>query len=290
MTPIYSPGVINAPGDYYLANDIVVTSPAQLSNSAALLITAAGVRLNTNGFKVRGVGLSPNSPSYGIRGQATNNLVVCDGQVGGVTGFWCGIQSETPWTRLEQLVLSGNYNIGANLTAHTPRIYYNVIDGIGGETLDPYNTCLLLANPSYGSGGGRYEVRGNIIRNMYKQGSGVGEGVAIILSATSCGGVCERNFIENDVEEAGTIGIFGGMGGTHTLTGNVLTGFKFPIQAGGTPGSAITARLNTIRLRSSMAGSVGISADYGLVEDNLIAGYATPFSGGASTGNGNTFY
>ena len=87
-TPIYSPGVINTPGDYYLANNIVITSTSQLTSGAALHVTAASVRINTNGFKIIGQGLDPNYPSKGVYAQSTNNFVMFGGQVGGVTGFW----------------------------------------------------------------------------------------------------------------------------------------------------------------------------------------------------------
>ena len=110
---------ITVPGDYYLANDITITNVNQLVGGAALYITAAGVRINMNGKKVRGVGLDPNYPSFGVKGEATNNLVLFDGQVGGVTGFWCGVASATPWTRLQELDLSGNFYLGVNMTAPT---------------------------------------------------------------------------------------------------------------------------------------------------------------------------
>ena len=275
---------ITVPGDYYLANDITITNVNQLVGGAALYITAAGVRINMNGKKVRGVGLDPNYPSFGVKGEATNNLVLFDGQVGGVTGFWCGVASATPWTRLQELDLSGNFYLGVNMTAHTARLYYNKIDGIAGTTNEAYAIGLNI-------GGATSEIRGNTIRNIYRQtgATGVGEGCAINLSASSSNCVVERNWIENDQECTDTIGIFGGSGGAHTITGNNITGFRSGIQGGGTSGSPVTSRLNHVVRASTLTGSNGITCDFGLTEGNMIVGYATPL-GDAPTGSGNIVY
>ena len=212
--PITQPCQITVPGDYYLANDITISNVSQLVGGAALHITAAGVRLNMNGKKLIGVGLDPNYPSIGIKGEATNNLVVFDGQVGGVTGFWCGVYSYTPWTRLQELDLSGNCYMGASLSGHTARLYYNKIDGIAGTTNEPYSIGLNI-------GGSNSEIRGNTLRNFYKQvgASGVGEGCAIILNASADDCLVERNWIENDQECVDTIAIFGGSGGASSFRG-----------------------------------------------------------------------
>lgn len=283
-TPITQACQITVPGDYYLANDITITNVSQLVGGAGLHITAAGVRINMNGKKVRGVGLDPNYPSFGVKGEATNNLVLFDGQVGGVTGFWCGVASATPWTRLQELDLSGNFYLGANMTAHTARLYYNLIDGIAGTTNEAYAIGLNI-------GGATSEIRGNTIRNIYRQtgATGVGEGCAINLSASSSNCVVERNWIENDQEAIDTIGIFGGSGGAHTITGNNITGFKSGIQGGGTSGSPVTSRFNHVVRSSTLAGSNGITCDFGLTEDNMIVGYAVPL-GDAPTGSGNIVY
>lgn len=283
-TPITQPCQITVPGDYYLANDIVITSPNQLVSGAALYITAAGVRINMNGCKVRGVGLDPNYPSIGIKGEATNNLVLFDGQVGGVTGFWCGVYSYTPWTRIQELDLSGNYYMGASMSAHTARLYYNRIDGIAGTTNESYAIGLNI-------GGSNSEIRGNVLRNFYKQvgATAVGEGCAIIINAAAGPCVVERNWIENDQESPDTIGVFGGSGGAHIFLGNNIVGFESGIQAGGTSGGPATSRYNHIVRASALAGSSGITCDYGLTEDNMIVGYAVPL-GDAPTGSGNIVF
>lgn len=284
-TPIYSAGVISSPGDYYLANNIVITSTSQLTSGAALLVTAAGVRINTNGCKIIGQGLSPNYPSKGVYAQSTNNFVMHDGQVGGVTGFWCGVYSETPWTRLQELDLSGNFYMGAHLGAHTARLYYNKIDGISGTTNEAYAVGLNVA-------GNTSVVRGNTIRNLYKQAgsSGVGEGCAIILNASAGTCVVERNWIENDTEASSTIGIFGGIGGNHQITGNNISNFNIGVQGGGTHASGMTVTLNHVVKVTKTTGSVGISADYGLAQGNTILNYATPVAGSVPTGTGNIVY
>lgn len=284
-TPIYSHGVISSPGDYYLANNIVITSTSQLTSGAALLVTAAGVRINTNGCKIIGQGLSPNYPSKGVYAQSTNNFVMHDGQVGGVTGFWCGVYSETPWTRLQELDLSGNFYMGAHLGAHTARLYYNKIDGIAGTTNEPYAIGLNVC-------GGTSKVRGNTLRNFYKQAgsSGVGEGCAIILNASAGACMVERNWIENDSEADHTIGIFGGIGGNHTITGNNISNFNSGIQGGGTSASAVSITLNHIVKATNTTGSVGISADFGLAQGNTILNYDEPIDGVVPTGAGNIVY
>lgn len=279
--PITQPCQITVPGDYYLANDITITNVSQLVGGAALYITAAGVRINMNGCKIRGVGLDPNYPSIGIKGEATNNLVLFDGQVGGATGFWCGVFSYTPWTRLQELDLSGNYYMGASLSGHTARLYYNKIDGIAGCTSEPYAIGLNVA-------GSDSEIRGNTLRNFYKQAgsAGVGEGCAIIINASADNCLVERNWIENDQQCGDTIAIFAGSGGAHTITGNSIIGFEAGIMGGGTIGSPVTSRLNHVVRASALASSSGITCDFGLTEANMIVGYATPL-GDAPTGAGN---
>lgn len=281
MTAITQACQITVPGDYYLAGDITITNVNQLVGGAALHITAAGVRINMNGCKVRGVGLDPNYPSVGIKGESTNNLVVFDGQVGGVTGFWCGVYSYTPWTRLQELDLSGNFYMGASMSAHTARLYYNRIDGIAGTTNESYAIGLNI-------GGSNSEIRGNVLRNFYKQvgATAVGEGCAVILNAVAGACVVERNWIENDQEAVDTIGIFAGSGGAHVITGNNIAGFQVGIMGGGAIGSPVTSRLNHVVRKSALASSSGITCDYGLTEGNMIIGYATPL-GDAPTGTGN---
>lgn len=283
-TPITQACQITVPGDYYLANDITISNPNQLVGGAALYITAAGVRINMNGCKIRGVGLDPNYPACGIKGEATNNLVLFDGQVGGVTGFWCGVYSYTPWTRIQELDLSGNYYMGANMSAHTARLYYNKIDGIGGTTNETYSIGLNI-------GGSFSEIRGNTLRNFYKQvgATTAGEGCAIIINASAGSCVVERNWIENDQETGDTIGIFSGSGGAHSIIGNNISGFETGIMGGGTAGGPATSRLNHVVRASSMSSSAGITCDFGLTEANMIVGYATPL-GDAQTGAGNIVY
>lgn len=289
MPAITTPGVINAPGDYYLANDLLV-SAGQLTNGAALSITAAGVRLNLNGCTIRGHGLDPNVASYGIYGQATNNLVVFDGQVGGVTGFWCGIWSDTPWTRIQEVVLSGNTYIGAAFTQHSARVYYCVVDGIQGTTNEAYAIGLMFHGPRYLGTGMGCEFRGNTIRELYRQpgaaASLVGEGIPVIVSSGSGGGLIEGNWFENSREEPETIGMFCA-GGPSEARRNTIIGYQSGVMAGGSTAAPMTATFNTVRLPVPLDGSCGITSGYGLTEDNLIVYYETPL-GIAPTGHGNT--
>jgi hypothetical protein len=283
-TPIAGPQLLLEPGRYHLTGDIVIRSVEDLVSGAALAVESPGVHLDLNGHVIRGEGLEPDAITFGIRGSGAGGLTVIDTLTGGIHGFWCGIHSDGHQTRVEELDLSGNFYMGANLIGDQTRAFYNRIIGIGGHTKEAYAVGLNLT----GSG---YHVRGNSLREIYRQPGAAaslpGEGCAILINTSSNGGVCERNWIENSRVEPATIGLFGGRGGPHTFTRNAVTGFHYGIASRATTRSPLTATHNTLVLTEAAADSAGILCDHGLAERNTIVNYATPVAGLVSTGAGN---
>lgn len=265
-TAISSAGTYSIAGECYLANDINV------SGGTALTFTQPGVRLNMAGKTIRNTSPHPTNLSMGIRGRSANNFVITDGSI---TGFRFGINSSTPWTRIEHVDFSDCLYIGANLTGHTSKVISCTADRIGGVSDEAYAIGLNIS----GSGG---LVEGNYFRNIYRQSgappSTAGEGAAVVINAAA--GDCDvvRNRFENDQIEDKTIAIFTGRGGAHTVAQNTVRGFKVGIN-GGFPTGPLQAVENTLWMRSPKVGSVAISGNHGLAEGNLIVGYESAFVG-----------
>lgn len=282
--PIERPGNIALPGRYFLARDLIVRTPRDLIDGAALRVSSAGVELDLNGMSIVGDGLDPGTVTFGILSDSEPDLVIVNSQpAGGVRGFWCGIQSNATGTRIEQLDLSGNRYLGANLKGKEARFCRNRVHGIGGVTGAAYAVGVQVT-------AGGFEICENSFRNVYRQPGAaaavIGEGCAILINSSSSGGRCEGNAVENTRIEPLTIGCFAG-GGANTLVRNTLVNFHKAIQGGGSTEAPLTAAGNELRLSAPAAGSIGILADFGAATDNRIVNYEHPIEGTIGTGTGN---
>jgi hypothetical protein len=265
-TPISTPGTYSLSGDCYLANDINV------AGGTALTFTGSSVRLNMAGRTVRNTAPHPTTMSIGIKGAGVTNLSI---ESGAITGFRHGVDSETPYTRVQAVDLSGNLYIGANLKGHTSRALYCTVNTIGGVTDEAYAIAFNIA----GSGS---SVVGNKITNIYRQNvapESTGEGCPIIINSGAGACTVEQNFIENDEARPDTIGIYAGTGGAHEVNRNVIRGFKTGIWGGRQSTGPMTAVRNVLWMFNPLAGSRAFYGDYGSATEAVIIGYQTAFDG-----------
>lgn len=299
--PVPSNGIIPACGDWYMPSDFnwSASNPGPIVNGkmVGLYIPASvgntGVRINFAGRKVRAIGLPGNVPSFGVLSHAPNNTVLFDGREGGAEGWWCGVQSDTPWTRIQELDLSNNKYMGVCMTAHTARILYCKIDNTGGNDAEAYAIPINIVSPlnpdpiQQARFPWAAHVIGNTMLETYRQatapGNLVGEGCPIVCNSEAGPVLCEFNYAENSVDAPGTIAAFGGAASQHTFLRNRFIGFNKGIQ-----GVNVIARYNELRRRTTAAGSIALSVVSGLGEENTILNYATPINPGYPTGSGNT--
>ena len=127
------PVTLAAPGHYRLTSDLVV--PA---GSAGIVIAAAGVQLDLNGFTVRGPMAASDDGVTGVHARAAG-AVVRNGSVRGFAGTGVQLDAEA---RLENLEVSDNAGMGvhANTSASRPvhlrqvRALRNGMDGFWLQT------------------------------------------------------------------------------------------------------------------------------------------------------------
>lgn len=271
-TAITGQGTISQPGDYYLANDITVSS------GIGLIVTAANVKIDTAGKTLRSTEAGNAPTSFGIlANNATGGLYLYDSSNDpgpDITGFRFGIISSAPNTTLERLNLSGNKYIGANLTGANAKVREVTIDGLGGVTDQAYAIGI-------NAGGLNASVTYSVFRNLYRQAGApagmAGEGLCVNLTSSGVGGYAAYNLCENDNAETHTIGMYGGTGGANLIEYNVIRRFAYAVQGGGAAAAPLTVRRNIM-----FAGPVqnaGVSANYGFADDNDFIGWAAPFGG-----------
>jgi hypothetical protein len=263
--PITTPGTYTAPGDYYLANDIVVSSGVALTFQASF---PNSQRLNLNG---KSVICTVPGDTRGILGLGNTNLLITGGGASWIRGFRVGVVSSRPYTRIQEVLFEDILYMGITLSGDHSRVILCSISDVGGVSDEAYSVGVNIT----GYGG---LVRGCEFRNFYRQVAAppalVGEGVPIILNASSVAAVVEHNYLHNDTPAASTIGIFAGAGGGHSVRNNVIRNMRHGVQSGGD-----SDILGNIIQTGLVGGSVGISFSSGAADDNVLIGYETPVSG-----------
>lgn len=257
-TAITAPGSYGASNaEYYLANNI----------SGGLVFTGANVKCNLNGKTITGTS-SGNTHTVGIQKNGSGYLVVYGGKV---TGHRVGIDIQGAG-QLENVDISGNRYIGANLRGAGSLVRYCDCNDIGGVSDEAYAIGLNIS-------GNNSRVEFSRFRNFYRQGAAdpslVGEGCPIVFNA-SCSGCKATNVVMiNDVAAEKTIGIFAGIGGSHLIDQCISRNFErgYQMSAGN------TIQDSEAWMLSALPNSVGISAGDGLATRNLIANYATGIGG-----------
>jgi hypothetical protein len=277
--PITAPGAY-PPGDYYLANDITITSGTALTFTAATVSDRA--EINLNGKTIHCV-TALNAMTIGIGGSGPSNLVILGGGASWIDGCRMGVSSSRQ-TRVQEVIFTNIKYIAMDLSGPSSRAIGNVVDNVSGVTDEAYSMAITVR----GSGA---IIQGNSFHNLYRQAGAapelVGEGVAIILNAAATGALVERNFVSNDVVAPDTIGIFSGAGAGHTIRDNSIRNFDKGIQMAG----ASTVLRNVLFIGRALMESIGISATpVGTVSDSGIFGYpAGQEITGGPLGSGNLF-
>lgn len=271
-TPITSAGSYGT-GEYYIANNITVAGGTALTFTGPARLNLAGMRIkSTNG-------------GIGIQGSAANNIVVEGGNGSWIDGFDIGVNSSTPWTRIEGVIFDNIRNIGANLTGHTSRFIANTVNAIGGHATEAYAVGVNIS-------GDTSEVRNNKFFNTYRQvlppPSTVGEGCPVILNAAAQGCLVEMNFIRNDTLQPNTIGVYCGIDGQHQVRFNQILNFDVGVEGGGAP-SGMFVHDNVIWNRMAGTPGAAVSGNYGLVNDNAFGGYPVQIVGTIPNSNNAAF-
>ena len=244
----------------YLANNITISS-----GTALRFVGPYGQTLNLNGKTIQCI-TAGNDVTIGIQATGSLNFIVNGGGGSYIKGCRIGIDAPRDWTRIQEVLFQGIKYMAINLSGYMGKAIMNQIDTVGGVTDEAYSVGINVS----GDGG---IVRGNYIHNLYRQVGAapdlVGEGVPIILNASSHGSLVELNYLENDASVGDTIGIFAGSGGGHTIRQNSIRNFCRGIESG----AASQLWDNVVTLGSPVDDSLGISASMGAVFGNLIAGY-----------------
>lgn len=268
-SPITSPGVYSGK-HYYLRNDVTVTT------GSAITLTGNDVRLDLNGFAIKSTEQG-NAQSFGVVGKGSGNVTITGGKV---TGFRIGIFTALVAT-IENVDFSGCKYIGAHLSGPGSLVRSCSCDGISGVTDEPYAIAVNLS-------GNDSVVSNCAFKNIYRQEgaslSKKGEGCAVVFHSRTTGCLAENVFIDNHRALPGTIGIFAGTGGGHSIVHITARNLHNGIQCGG--GKIVRCFFS---IDEPLPGSIGISADHADVRDNIIAGYQTPMSG-KSTFAGNRIF
>jgi len=270
-TPISAPGTYGA-GDYYLANDITVSGGTAITFTGPATLNLAGRRLKST------------AGGIGIQGSAANNVAINGGRGSWIDGFEIGVNSSTPWTRVEGVIFDNITHIAATLSGHTSRFYDNVVNGVGGYTAEAYAVGANM-------GGDNSEVVGNEFYNIYRQpgvpASWIGEGCPIILNSAGHNTLVKDNLISNDTLQPHTIGVFAG-GSGHIVQFNQMFNMNIGIQSALAAPGFVTAFKNTMWTPGG-AGTNAILANYGLATFNVFGSYSVPVSGSIPNSNNPTF-
>lgn len=256
--PIYGPGSY-PPGDYYLANDIVVTSGTALTFNAVEVKDRAEVNLNGKTIRCQG------PDTIGIEGHGPSNLIIIGGGGSWIDGCRIGV-SASRQTRVQEVIFTNIRYMAMDLSGPWSRVILNVVDGVRGVTDEAYSVAVNASGPNA-------IIRGNLFTNFYRQPGVpewfVGEGVPIILNAAATGALVELNTLRNDVATTDTIGIWVGIGGGHTIRGNSVRNFHRGIVGNGTG----LVEGNTVAMPFYLEGAIPLGVAYATEQDNTVVGY-----------------
>lgn len=263
---ITSPGVHRLSGNVSAAN-------------YPIRILANGVLLDLNGFTVS---CTPSSPAtaqtFGIDANGRSGVHVYNGRV---TGCMFGIQmGSASNVSVVGVDLTGNTYVGVNIGyATNARVRGCTFAAITGYTAEAYSVGVN------GVGSGAL-IEGNTFRDFDRQpgAAGVGEGVAVLVTAGAQGVTIRGNWFENSDPEMDTIGLWVAQDtGNITIAENSFTNIRDAI--GGFVG---VANDNRFLMRAPVADSVAISFNNGTATDNVIVGYETALWPGDATYQGVT--
>lgn len=262
--PIRAPICLNSPGKYFLENDI------EASCHVGIIINSSNVILDLQGHSITaGSDNEAAERRCAISIRRSSNVTVHGGSIHGfkvgLTGTACD------HLKVSGLSVTSSRRIGINVGGLSCRVSGCSVSNIRGNPSEAYAVGINVAR------GSDIVIEGNRISEIYRQEGCPpevkGEGCAIILNAASerCSAV--GNVMTNEHSRSGTIGVFGGRAGHHSIKDNFMRGFQFAIQGGGFEIGPCDVIGNSLWLPEPLPRSQGISIAYGVVRDNTVVGY-----------------
>lgn len=258
-------GGITDPGEYSLTED------RTSDQSIVITIDSDGVVLDLQGNTISCGGDPATSQATGIQING-EGLTVRNGKI---TGCFMGgqVRNENGDVTWERIDFTGNTYIGVN---GGKTFVGNTFDGISGYEVEPY--AIGINYPSDDC-----FISRNTFRNLHRQPVSdqamIGEGVGVLVPASSNGCIIEANWFEND--ELGPerdIGVWVAAGGSATIRENSFTNLGWAVASPGT--ASVTD--NRFWMRDTEPGSVAIAArDKAKVDasGNVVIGFEKPFEG-----------
>lgn len=263
--PIRAPIYLNSPGKYYLGNDI------EVGGDNGIIIGSSNVHLDLQGYSITAVSDDERAVSrcaISIRRGAHVTV-----QNGSIRGFMVGLSGTAcDHLKISDLSVTRSRRIGINVGGLSCRVSGCSVSDIRGNPSEAYAVGINVAR------GADIVIEGNRVSEIYRQEGCPpevkGEGCAIILNAASERCSVLSNVVTNQHNRSGTIGVFGGRAGHHTLKDNFVRGYECALQGGGFEIGPCDAIGNSLWLPEPLPRSKGISISFGVVRDNTVVGYA----------------
>jgi len=267
--------VINQPGSYYLSGNLAVT------NANGIHITAAGVTLDLNGFRIS---RATGSGGYGVYSTGTPGVTVRNGTI---VGFGYGIEAWGPCL-LEKLIVSecSAYGIhaGSDSRIIDCQAHNNAGSGIYAIKQSVLNGCLATYNGgTYGIYAGSDSSLNSCMASHNTGDYGIYAGSGSSLSG------CTASYISGDgiYADSGSslnncTASDNGIAGIHAASGNTLN--NCAARTNGVNGIYAGSGSTLNNCTAEYNGSDGIFASSSSTFSDCAAGHNS--GDGIATGNG----
>ncbi|HEY0661024.1 MAG TPA: hypothetical protein VGD21_06875 [Lysobacter sp.] len=225
------PATIQTQGTWCLNQDLATA----ITVGNAITVATNNVTIDCNGFKIGGLAAGEASQAHGIFANGQLNITVRNCAV---RGFWRGIALSGSGHRVEDNRLDQSLQIGIAVFGDNHHVQGNRVFDTGGapdssvsygitgsadiidNTVDGvFATAANSGTSGISTFGGGSQVRGNRVRGLSAQGTGVANG--IVAGAT---GVNVRDNTVALVQATPGNGVYG-TGPQTSCTGNVVIGF-----------------------------------------------------------------
>lgn len=263
--------IIKKPGIYRLKGNLLSSS------DIGVKICADNVLLDLNGHSIECEKNETGRPSFGVHALNQSNVHIFNGKISGcVFGVHASYGNKNS---VQGIDFSDCNYIGINMGGSGNIIRGCYFANIVGYPVEAY--AIGINNP-----GSNFIIEGNTFRNLTRQ-PGVakqikGEGVGVLISNDSCGGIIRGNWFENRHGDQ-SIGIWTGIGSTAIVSENCFTECKAPVS-----GDNATVDNNRMLLRRPISQSKAIWLEKaGIATNNVIVGFDHALYGATIDGGGN---
>lgn len=256
-------------GDCKLINNITTSA----GSGTALTIDGS---IDLNGFVLRDT--TTGTPAgTGVLLNTHGSRVYDSKGTGKIAGFYQGIKTQSSACSSVGVNVSACRYFGIALYpgADNAKILGGSVGDIGGYPAEAYAIGVQVASAA------NVLIDGTTIKNMYRQATAsasmVGEGLPVNFSSIATSATMQNCFCYNTSARNGTIGVFTGVYGGHTVKNNTFTNFEIGVMSyasAGKPESLVDG--NVIWLKEGLTGSVGIQGGHASCDRNAIIGYDIP--------------